>query len=74
MSTKAQVNGVTLEQDISDETRPIYGDPSQLQQVMLNLFNNAMDAIAQRHGADGGVLKVAIGNKDTDEVGDQGRG
>ena len=65
---KAQVNGIDFKQNISEKTRPIYGDPSQLQQVMLNLFNNAMDAIAQRHGADGGVLCVDIGNKDGDTV------
>jgi two-component system NtrC family sensor kinase len=40
------------------------GDPSQFQQVMLNLFNNAMDAVIERHGSKGGMLKIETGIKD----------
>jgi two-component system NtrC family sensor kinase len=34
------------------------GDPGQLQQVLLNLFNNAFDAITARHGNAGGALSI----------------
>ena len=34
------------------------GDASQFQQVILNLVNNAMDAIVERHGASGGKLDI----------------
>ena len=30
-----------------------------LQQVLLNLYNNAMDAIMERHGTEGGEMVIA---------------
>jgi len=56
---KATVNGITVTEEIADNTPVIRGDPSLLQQVLLNLYNNAMDAIAERHGAEGGELVIA---------------
>ena len=38
----------------------VKADPSQLQQVFLNLFNNAIDAIIERYGSSGGRLEVAV--------------
>lgn len=58
---KADVNGIALEQRISKDLPPVHGDRGHLQQVLLNLFNNAMDAILARHGAEGGELVVAAG-------------
>jgi len=55
---KARVHGITIKQSISEETPQIHGDPSQLQQVMLNLLNNAIDAIVERHGSCGGELAI----------------
>jgi two-component system NtrC family sensor kinase len=55
---KRQVNGIRLVQNISQDLPAFMGDPSQFQQVMLNLFNNAFDAIAERHGSSGGVLGI----------------
>ncbi|MCF8120697.1 MAG: two-component sensor histidine kinase [Deltaproteobacteria bacterium] len=58
---KADVHGISLKQRISDDLPPVHGDRGQLQQVLLNLFNNAMDAILMRHGAEGGELVVEAG-------------
>ena len=44
------------------------GDASQFQQVMLNLFNNAMDAIAERHGSAGGVLAISSFQKNETQL------
>ena len=46
---EAQKKGIALQSDLSDDLRPVFGIRIQLQQVMLNLFSNAieaMDAIA----------------------------
>jgi two-component system NtrC family sensor kinase len=56
---KASVNGITVKEEISDHTPVVRGDPSMLQQVLLNLYNNAMDAIMERHGTEGGELVIA---------------
>jgi two-component system NtrC family sensor kinase len=58
---KASVNGIQVREEISDKTPIIRGDPSMLQQVLLNLYNNAMDAILERHGTQGGELLIASG-------------
>ncbi|MBW1812334.1 MAG: two-component sensor histidine kinase [Deltaproteobacteria bacterium] len=55
---KADVNGIVLRYDISPNTPTVYGDASQLQQVLLNLYNNAMDAIIEKHGPSGGELGI----------------
>ena len=55
---KAAVNGIALKQEVSESTPPVHGDRGQLQQVLLNLYNNAIDAITARHGAKGGELVV----------------
>lgn len=58
ISKKARVSGTLLRQDLSTRTPVINGDPAQLQQVLLNFYNNALDAIATRHGLSGGILDV----------------
>lgn len=55
---KASVEGVIIKQNVMEDTPPVYGDQRQLQQVLLNLFNNAIDAIQTRHGSSGGELIV----------------
>jgi len=65
---KAAVHGIALRQEVSEETPPVHGDRGQLQQVMLNLYNNAIDAITARHGAKGGELVVGAKAKDDGRV------
>jgi len=58
ISKKASVQGIVLKEEISEETPLIQGDPTHIQQVLLNLFNNGMDAVTQRYGSSGGELTV----------------
>ena len=68
VAQKAIVHGISIEQDIAENTYPIHGDPTQLQQVLVNLFNNAMDAILEQHGTSGGKLIVSAGPKENNTV------
>jgi two-component system NtrC family sensor kinase len=65
---KAVAHGIHLKQEISEETPAVRGDPGHLQQVLVNLFNNAIDAIAERHGAQGGDLIVEAGPDEDGKV------
>ena len=55
---KAGVHGISLHQNIDAAKMIVRGDPAQLQQVLLNFFNNAIDAIIARHGVSGGELTI----------------
>ncbi|MBF0227073.1 MAG: two-component sensor histidine kinase [Desulfobacterales bacterium] len=61
IAKKARVNGIEIQQSIKGNTPNIYGDPGQLQQVLLNLLNNAIDAVVERHGAKGGEIIIEAG-------------
>jgi len=65
---KANVNGITVREEISDRTPIVRGDPSMLQQVLLNLYNNAMDAIMERHGTEGGELIISSAPDEDNKV------
>ena len=65
---KAAVQGIALTQEVSEDTPPVHGDRGQLQQVLLNLYNNAIDAITSRHGAQGGKLVVGARAKEDGRV------
>ena len=47
LRTRARVEGVVLETDLADVPL-LYASPSYLQQVIVNLVNNALDAVAGR--------------------------
>ncbi|MFZ5571564.1 MAG: sensor histidine kinase [Thermodesulfobacteriota bacterium] len=55
---QAAVAGIHISQDIHENTPRIYADPAQLQQVLLNLYNNAMDAITEKNPTEGGSLEI----------------
>ena len=61
ITQKASVQGIRLKKEISEQTPLLRADASQLQQVLLNLLNNAIDAITDRHGCEGGELSIQAG-------------
>ena len=70
-----KVNNVTLEREIPEDVPSVVADPHQLEQVFLNVINNALDAIVEGSGS--GVLKVRVFRKDAFvcvEFGDSGPG
>ncbi|MCJ8500242.1 sensor histidine kinase [Desulfatitalea alkaliphila] len=58
VAKKAEVHGIRVAEKLAENLPPVNADASQLQQVLLNLFNNAMDAILEQHGVEGGLLEV----------------
>jgi two-component system NtrC family sensor kinase len=58
VAKKASVHGIGIDQQIAASICPVYGDPRHLQQVLLNLLNNAIDATIARHGASGGEIRI----------------
>ena len=57
-----KVNNITLEREMAEEIPPVMADPHQLEQVFLNVINNALDAMLEGSGS--GVLKVRVYRKD----------
>jgi two-component system NtrC family sensor kinase len=57
-----KVNNVSLEREFAADLPSVVGDPHQLEQVFLNIVNNALDAMVE--GSGGGVLKVRVFKKD----------
>jgi PAS domain S-box-containing protein len=57
-----KVNNVTLERDIPEDLPSVVADPHQLEQVFLNIINNALDAMVEASVS--GVLKVRVFKKD----------
>jgi two-component system sensor kinase FixL len=57
----ATERGIELTVDVEAELPPVEGDPIQLQQVLLNLVLNALDAVEQADREDGAVRIAAAG-------------
>jgi two-component system NtrC family sensor kinase len=60
MGQKTRYANVRIEQLLSPGLPAVYASPSELQQVLLNLVNNAVDAI----GHEGGTVTVSTGLDD----------
>src|SRR5438128_6809392 len=56
-----KVHKITLERDLEPDLPAVTGDPHQLEQVFLNIINNAVDAILET--GQGGTLKVRVSNQ-----------
>lgn len=65
---KASVHGIAFDQAVDPRPMTVSGDPAQLQQVIMNLLNNAIDAILARHGVSGGRLALSASTDDDGSV------
>ena len=61
VAQKAKVHGIVIEHNTIDLSAEVRGDPRHLQQVLVNLLNNAMDAVIARHGSSGGGIRIDTG-------------
>ena len=61
VSKKARIHGIVIEHDLGDQPLEVRGDPRHLQQVLINLLNNALDAVLARHGSSGGHIRIESG-------------
>jgi two-component system NtrC family sensor kinase len=68
VARKASVHGISIEQQIAADIPPVHGDPRHLQQVLVNLLNNAIDAVIARHGASGGEIRIDCGSAENRHV------
>src|SRR6266849_803861 len=59
-----RVNNIKLEQQVDPDLPAVTADPHQLEQVFLNIINNAVDAMLE--AGKGGSLKVRMYVKDGD--------
>ena len=58
VENKASVHGVHMECYVDSSVPVIEADPGQMQQVMINLLNNAIYAVVDRHGSSGGEISI----------------
>lgn len=58
-----KVNSITLERDLPEDMPSVVADPHQLEQVFLNVINNALDAMLESSSS--GVLKVRAFRKNS---------
>ncbi len=55
----ARVNGIEITQQLEADLPLIYCDPIQIQQVLLNLIRNGIDAMVEIHCAHGNVIDIS---------------
>jgi len=68
---------IQLEIDLGAPPPIVLADPHQLQRVLLNLWQNAVQAIEERHERSGGTIQLATrrdGDRVTLTIADDGRG
>jgi two-component system NtrC family sensor kinase len=73
LEKRAKYSGVAINTDIQEDLPPIKVSPTELQQVLLNLMKNALDAMEKS----GGTLSVSARREDDNfviEVSDNGPG
>lgn len=63
---KAKLDGINLSIDVDERIPAVLADQSLMQQVMINLLNNALHAVVEEHESKGGKIIVAAGR---DEAG-----
>jgi two-component system NtrC family sensor kinase len=73
LRTRARVEGTDLQADLA-EVPPLHASPSHLQQVIVNLVNNALDAVAGRADPTVTIRTRLLDGKVRIEVSDNGCG
>jgi two-component system NtrC family sensor kinase len=68
VANKAGVHGIVIEQEISNQISDVHGDLRHLQQILVNLLNNAIDAVIARHGSSGGAIRIESGPAENGQV------
>ncbi len=58
---KAELEGIRFIMDVDSRTPPVLADQGLLQQVMVNLLNNAIHAVVDEHGSKNGEIVIAAG-------------
>ena len=69
-----KVNGIVVQRDIGMDIPAVFGDPHQLEQVFLNIINNALDAMLEGDGRNFKVIVKADRMAVTIEFHDSGPG
>jgi two-component system NtrC family sensor kinase len=64
LKNHARINNIEIRKDLQSDLPVIASDQSQLQQVLLNLLNNAIDAI----GKDGAIDITTVAGDETIEI------
>jgi len=62
IENKANVTGINIIQSVDNDIQLIKANPGELQQIFLNLFNNAIDAIITMMPERGGQLLINVTN------------
>jgi two-component system NtrC family sensor kinase len=65
---KASVDGIRIQTDIKPGTPPVFADTAHLEQVLVNLLNNAIYAVVEKNGSTGGEVRVASGTDENNQV------
>jgi len=71
---RAGVENIRIIQELQDGVPPVMSDPNQLQQVFLNLFNNALYALKGKTGAEIRIRSLREGDDLVITVADNGCG
>ena len=69
---RSKFSNIRIQADLDSSLPPISASPTELQQVFMNLINNAIDAI----GSGGGLLEIRSGSGDkvVVDIADTGHG
>lgn len=77
LSEQLKLKSIKVEKELEEQDAQVVADRVKLEQVFINLINNARDAIEERHGLKGGTITVKTRLEDSFlicEIADNGIG